>query len=288
MVDDAADWEQWHWDRTLFAGSARHYAQGRTPYAEGLADAMAEALSLDGRGRLLDVGCGPGTVALRLARLFEEVVGLDPDADMLTEAALQAEKLGVSNATWVCMRAEDLPGPLGRFRIAVFAASFHWMDRLKVARAVKGLLEEGGAAVQVDAPSYRSETLAAALTSGLPHRLPPDEAIAELRIRHLGPDLRAGQGIRNTSPDGEDTVFRAAGFSPMRQIIVPDGRVLSRSIDDLVAQRLSSSTTAPHLFEDRLDDFVADLRKILADASPSGLFSVPLPDNVIRVWVVQR
>ena len=46
----------------LFAGAAGYYEQGRLPYAPGLADAFARPLALDGQGRLLDVGCGPGTV----------------------------------------------------------------------------------------------------------------------------------------------------------------------------------------------------------------------------------
>ncbi|HEY7295596.1 MAG TPA: SAM-dependent methyltransferase, partial [Dehalococcoidia bacterium] len=65
----------WQWDATLFRGSAHYYARGRLPYAPGLAAALAAALQLDGRGRLLDVGCGPGVIALRLARLFEVVIG---------------------------------------------------------------------------------------------------------------------------------------------------------------------------------------------------------------------
>jgi hypothetical protein len=103
-------------------------------------------------------------------------------------------------------------------------------------KAVKNVLEPGGAAVQVDAPSYRSDDLAKASGGDLPHPAPPVTAIAALRARYLGPDLRAGRGIRNSSPGGEDAVFRAAGFRPMRQVLIPDGRVLARTIDDLVAQ----------------------------------------------------
>ena len=73
------------------------------------ARAIARSLALDGRGRLLDIGCGPGTVALRLAPLFEAVVGLDPDAQMLARASLAAVGRGVGNASWVCQRAEALP-----------------------------------------------------------------------------------------------------------------------------------------------------------------------------------
>ena len=55
-------WEDWAWDETVFRGTALYYRTGRYPYAPGLADALARHLDLDGRGRLLDVGCGPGSV----------------------------------------------------------------------------------------------------------------------------------------------------------------------------------------------------------------------------------
>src|SRR5579859_3004541 len=99
----------WEWDPTLFAGTAMYYSRGRLPYAPAMSAAVRDALALDGRGRLLDVGCGPGPVALALAPLFEVVVGLDPDYAMLEEAAIHAAAAGVSTATWVCLRAEELP-----------------------------------------------------------------------------------------------------------------------------------------------------------------------------------
>lgn len=67
-------------------------------------------------------------------------------------------------------------------------------------------------------------------------------------------------------------------------MVVSDGRVLGRTVDDLVAMRFSSSPTTPHLFGDRVGEFEADLRQILTEASPSGVFSVRLPDNIVRIW----
>jgi hypothetical protein len=112
----------------------------------------------------------------------------------------------------------------------------------------------------------------------------PDDAIAELRERYLGPGRRAGRSIRNTSPSGEDEVFRAAGFRPAEHVVVPDGREHVRTIDEIVASVFSSSPTAPHLFGDHIDAFEADLRRVLEQASPSGRFSALLPDNELRIW----
>jgi hypothetical protein len=142
------------------------------------------------------------------------------------------------------------------------------------------MLEANGAVVQVDL--WHTSPPDQVPPSG---RYPPipETALDELRRRWLGPDRRAGQGFRNTSPDGEDAVFQAAGFAPEEFVIVPDDRVLERSVDDVVAWVLSTSSTAPHLFGNHLDTFIEDLRRLLLDASPEGRFSVALSDNRLRI-----
>jgi len=274
------EWSEWEWDETLFAGAAAYYDRGRLPNAPGLADAFQRALRLDGAGRLLDVGCGPGTVTLPLAGLFEEVVGLDADPGMIQEARRLACDRGVINAAWVHRRAEDLSDDLGIFKVVTFAASFHWMDRPLVAELVRGMLEPGGAVVHVDNRHQHS----LAPDDSLPAA--PVDRIAELRRTYLGQDRRAGQGIRNASPGDEAAVFRAAGFVGPELVVVPDGRSTVRSVDDLVAETFSMSSTAPHLFGERLPQFEADLRQVLTEASPDGAFAVRLPDNELKIWRV--
>jgi SAM-dependent methyltransferase len=270
----------WEWDDTLFAGSAEHYVRGRLPYAPGFAAALAAALGLDGRGRLLDVGCGPGTVTLPLAPWFESVVGLDPDAGMRAEAARQAERHGVTNARWVAGRAEDLPAGLGEFRVVTFAQSFHWTDRDRVAATVLAMLAPGGAFVHIsevkDAPAEPAP---------LPHPAPPRERISELIRSYLGPARRAGQGtLVDGTPDGEDRVLTGAGFGPRERLVVPAGEVRTRGAGDLVAWVFSLSYAAPHLFGDRLADFDRDLRALLRDTAPDGLFAEQPPGTDIMIW----
>jgi SAM-dependent methyltransferase len=273
-------WEDWTWDETVFEGTAAYYRRGRKPYAPDLAEALAAHLSLDGQGRLLDVGCGPGNVAFLFAHLFDRVVGLDPDPGMVAEATRAAAEQGVDNTTWVQMRAEELPASLGTFRVISFGQSFHWMDRPRVASAVRDMLDPDGAVVQVDLwhTSPRDEQPRKG-----PHPAVPEGAIDELRRRWLGSHRRAGQGFRDTSPSGEDEVFQSAGFAPELIVLVPDDRLMTRSADDVVAWVLSTSSTAPHLFGEQLEDFVQDLRSLLLETSPDGLFTVALSDNRLRI-----
>ena len=99
-----------------------------------------------------------------------------------------------------------------------FAASFHWMDRPRVASAVATMLDPGGAVVQVDAPGYRADELAAEARRGtLPFPPPPDDALDELRRRYLGGDRRAGRGIRNTSPTARTRCSGRPDSCPRRQ-----------------------------------------------------------------------
>jgi len=65
---------------------AAHDRYGRPAYSPGLEAVLAQDTGLDGNGRLLDVGCGPGVLTVRLAHLFAQAVGLGPDAGMLAEA----------------------------------------------------------------------------------------------------------------------------------------------------------------------------------------------------------
>ena len=49
---------------TAFAGTAEHYQHYRVPYPDEVFDWIRREYGLDGRGRLLDAGCGTGYVCL--------------------------------------------------------------------------------------------------------------------------------------------------------------------------------------------------------------------------------
>jgi SAM-dependent methyltransferase len=257
---------------TLYDGSAPYYARGRLPYPPAIADVFRDELRLDGTGRLLDVGCGPGSLTLLLAPLFGEVVGVDRDLGMIAEAARQAALRGVANARWEALPAEALPADLGVFRVTTFAQSFHWMDRQTVATAVRSMLEPGGSWVHVSATTHEGVEDA----SGLPFPSPPRAEIAELVYSYLGP-------TRRECVSGEDDVLAGAGFTGPRRVIVP-GHIHERSEDDVVASVFSLSWAAPHLFGDRIDNFEPDLRELLRRAAPNGRFAERARDVELVIW----
>ena len=270
----------WQWDPTLFQGTAAYYTRGRLPYSSGLAEGVRAALSLDGRGRLLDVGCGPGTLALALALLFEEVVGIDPDQVMIAEAAAEAAARGIARARWLPLRAEDLPAGLGKFRVATFGQSFHWMKREQVAATVFAMLEPGGAFLLV-----AQETQADGATSTAAPG-PPYERIKTLVRQYLGDVRRAGQSfLPQGTPDKEGPVIESAGFAPEQLVRLAGGAPLERRAADLVAWVFSRSDSAPHLFGEQLPIFKQDLEQVLAEEAPEGVFTEPEPDTVLRFWI---
>ena len=223
---------------------------------------------LDGTGRLLDVGCGPGVLAVELAPLLDEVVGLDPDIDMLVAAARHAEQAKVANVQWVQALAEQIPElALGTFRLVTFGQSFHRTEREQVAEAVYDLLEPGGSIV-----------LVAHTIDGRPEPLGPNypkiphETIRSLIARYLGDRPRSGQGFAGPPTDRWEDALGRTRFGRCRQVFAPGRPDIVQDVDGVVANYLSMSFAAPHLFGDRLDVFESEVRQVLAERSPSGIF----------------
>jgi len=258
-----------------YRGSAAYYSRGRLPYPAGIAEALAGAAKLGPHPRLLDVGCGPGRLTFALAHKYEEVVGVDVDADMLTVAERTARKRGLRAVSFHHLPAEEIDDRLGTFDTVTFALSFHWMDQLRVARAVRSVMRRGGACVHVFAQSLRGTPV-----DGVP--APPYPAVDALRDRYLGPGWRDRTG--RAEPDAAARAMRARGFEGPEVIPVPGGEVVRSTIEDLVARFFSTASSAPARFTGRSDAFEHDLRALLRGVSPSGTFAEQLLDARLDVW----
>jgi SAM-dependent methyltransferase len=256
------------YDPTIYDGAAAHYRHGRPPYSPQLEALLVDELDLDGVGRLLDAGCGPGILTIRLAHLFEEAVGLDPDAPMLAEGRRVADERGIRNIRWVHAQAENLPEAApGPYRLITFGQSFQWTDEARVAEAVYDMLEPGGALALI---VHTVEGRTAPPSPGPPPI--PHEEIKALVEKYLGSTRRAGQGVAPIRTDRfEDTLVRSR-FGTPRSVFAPGLPDLVRESDSVLSGYFSLSWSAPHLFGDRVEDFTDEVRDLLASRSPSGVF----------------
>jgi SAM-dependent methyltransferase len=255
------------YDPTIYAGAAVHYRYGRPAYSRELEPLLVEELGLDGSGRLLDIGCGPGILTVRLAHLFEEAVGLDADPEMIAEGRRAAQERGVANITWVQAQAEDLPGVApGPYRMVTFGSSFWWTDAGRVAEVVYDLLDSGGAMVLI----RHKPNMQAVPPSPGPPRIPHAE-IEALVEKYLGPARRAGQGAAPVHDADVDVIARTR-FGIPRVIFAPGIPDLVRDTESVLSGYFSFSFSAPHLFGDQVEAFATEMRELLQARSPEGVF----------------
>jgi ubiquinone/menaquinone biosynthesis C-methylase UbiE len=60
----------------VFEGTARYYAKYRPSYPQQLFNDIVNNLHLNGTGKLLDLGCGTGGLAISLAPYFGKILAL--------------------------------------------------------------------------------------------------------------------------------------------------------------------------------------------------------------------
>jgi len=137
--------------REEFARQAVTFGQSAAVAAEGEAERVAGALGEAGRGRVLDLACGPGLVSEALGRGAREVVAFDLTPEMLGEARARCERAGLSNVLFRQGRAEALPFGEGEFDAAVTRLSLHhFPDPGPPLREMLRVLRPGGAAAVAD------------------------------------------------------------------------------------------------------------------------------------------
>lgn len=114
-------------------------------------EAIAARLRPD---RALDLGCGGGHVAYRLARHAREVTACDLSAAMLAAVRETASARGFANVATELAAAERLPFPDAAFDlVASRFSAHHWRDLDRGLSEARRVARPGAVAVLVDAVS---------------------------------------------------------------------------------------------------------------------------------------
>lgn len=237
-----------------FRSAAAHYRAGRAPYPPALIRRVAEAVGLGEASRVLDLGCGPGQLAIGFGYFAGEVVGMDPEPRMLAAAAEAA--LGLTpNVHFRQGSSYDLGTDLGRFRLAVMGRSFHWMDRTATLDRLDGMIEAGGAV------ALFHDT----------HLDLPENAWRK-RWREITERYASGDPLRERRHSGtwvsHEAVLLASAFCRLERVSLVTRRV--STTDSLIQRALSMSSTSRARIGERADDMTAELSALMAEVAPEG------------------
>jgi len=262
------------YDPTLFEGAAWYYARYRPQYPPILFDLLTEKFQLNGKGRLLDLGCGAGLIAIPLWHHFQEVIGLDPDPDMLQEAQQQALAVGATNISWVLERAENISPAAGKFKLVTIGRAFHWMQRELVLERIYDLLSSDGgiAIIKTYEDPWNSEH-------------PWKKTAISVVKRWLGEQRRTGQGgngVWQPLAVSHEEILAKSPF--LRQANYEVKYKKSWTIDSYIGYLYSTAFCLPSFVGENRNKFEADLRESLLQIEPSGTFTEELPITVIAAW----
>lgn len=245
-----------------FRSTVPFYASHRVPYPEALIGLVAERCGLSPGSPVLDLGCGPGPLAVAFARLGCSVTAIDPEPDMLAAAARHAAACGVT-VELVEGSSFDLGTRRGPFHAVAMGRSFHWMERDATLRALDGIVDPSGAVVLF---GDRHITTPGADWPSLLHNLGME----------FVPDRMAQRRHGNPAWEPHEAVLLR---SPFRHLTLHGMTVARRlSADDIVGLAYSRSITSPEVLGDRRAAFEQRLRAGLGRMAPDGLF-----DEIVEV-----
>jgi len=242
----------------LFRSTVPYYARYRLGYPDLLIQRVIERAGLQWGDAVLDLGCGPGLLAIPFAKAEMRVRAMDPEPEMLAAAKEAAQKAMVV-VDFRQGSSFDLHESAGPFKLVAMGRSFHWMDREKTLQLLDQIvLPDGAVAVFTDHHPDTAENRWRAAVREIGERYGAN--YSAWRKRRRDPEFRS-----------HESVLMDSAFSQVEETSVFVRNRLS--IDDIVGRALSLSATSPEKLGARLEAFKEDLRSELLQMSPGGLFT---------------
>jgi SAM-dependent methyltransferase len=220
-----------------FASTVFYYESARPPYGGAFFAEVARRLGFDRNHRLLDVGTGPGLLAIGFAPFCGEVVGVDPEPAMIEAARLAAELARVA-VRLIEGRFEALPKSIGGFDVVTIGRAIHWLDPEPAFATLDRVVAPRGTILVCHAAS---------VTDGRNPWLDPFNAV---RARWSGERPRYDHSA----------FFAGRPFVPRETISVE--AVYAVPVERLADRVLSMSTSSP----ERLGEEVPEMRGAIREA----------------------
>jgi SAM-dependent methyltransferase len=234
-----------------FDSTVPFYARYREPYPASFFREVARREGLQGAEKLIDIGCGPGSLAIGFAPYVKSCVGVDVETEMLEAARVEATRAGV-HLDLIQARIEELPPDIGLFQAVTIGRALHWFAREEAVAVLERIVDANG---WIAICGTRAHSAVSQGWTGRFH------------------DIR-----RAWSSDPDETRYRinledwfgGSRFRKVEEVEVTETHQVT--IPDLIGRALSLSTTSPEVLGDRLPAFEAAMREGLEPLSASGVF----------------
>jgi SAM-dependent methyltransferase len=229
-----------------FASTVAYYESARAPYGAAFFTAAAKKLELDRGQRLLDIGAGPGILAIGFRPYCREVVGVDPEPGMVEAARAATDRAGVA-ITFIEGRFEDVAAKLGAFDVVTIGRAIHWLDPVPARAALDRAVAPRGRILVCRASS---------VADGRNRWLDAFNAVRDRwRGERKAHDLHA--------------FFAGGAFAPSATISVEGTYVVP--LERLADRLLSMSTSSPERLGDKVPAMKDAMREALAPFAVGGM-----------------
>jgi len=245
-----------------FMGAAWYYARYRVPYPPALLDDLRQRAAITGTGRLFDLACGPGRVALPLAPFFREVWAVDQEPEMIEVGQAEAARRGVTNVRWLVGRAEEIEAPAGACELITIGEAFHRLDQRLIAKRALEWLSPGRCLATMGGTGV--------FLGDQPWQVLGAAVLDRWQIANPG----GGAPVESQPGPPNAAVLRAAGFEDVEghEFLGPHVWTL----DTIVGNLYSTSVASKRTLGDRAEEFEADLRRMLLAHDARGRYGATM------------
>jgi SAM-dependent methyltransferase len=234
-----------------FEATVPFYARYREPYPASFFREVAHREGLQGSERLIDIGCGPGLLAIGFAPYVRSCVGVDVETEMLAAARVEAARAAV-HIDLIQARMEDLPEDIGQFQVVTIGRALHWFDREKALAVLERIVAKDG---WIMTCGTRVQSAAVQDWTGPFHDVRRAwSSNPEEKCYHID----------------QEEWFRGSRFHKVEDVRVTATHQVT--VEDLIGRALSLSTNSPEALGDRRPAFEDAMREALEPLSAGGVF----------------
>ncbi len=232
-----------------FQSTVPFYARYRLAYPPRLIERVMELTGLKAGDAVLDLGTGPGLLAVPFAAAGMRVTAADPEPTMLAAAREAGRAAGAELTLW-SGGSDDLTPGMGPFRLVTMGRSFHWMDRAETLTRLDAIIAPGGAiALFHDEHPQTAEN----------HWRDVMNEVADRYGRGNEPAISERKSPEYRS---HESYLLASAFDVLEAVSVIVRKPIS--VDEILGRALSMSTCSPEKLGSRIGAFESDLRAALA------------------------